>query len=107
MFPLRIFGSSIDRTRAKRLGQIATRLYIILLIINLVIATLYTIVRPETLTNTFDKPSYDLYNRLLVEHNDSLRCHCSSISSMYKEYVTIEPVFHQVSQLKRRTLSSL
>ena len=97
IFPLRTFGSSIDRTRAKRLGQLTTRLYIVLLIISFVIATLYTIIQPRTLTKTFDQPSLDRYKQLLIDHNnDSLQCPCSLISSMYKEYVTIEPVFHQV-----------
>ena len=97
MFPLRTFGSNIDRLGAKRLGQLSTRLYIVLLIISLIIPSLYTIVQPQTLTNTFGRPSFDLYNGLLVEHSNSLQCPCSSISSMYKYYVTIESIFHQVA----------
>jgi hypothetical protein len=96
MFPLRTFGSNIDRIRAKRLGQLATRLNIILLIISFAILTLYTVIQPQTLTKTFNKPSYNIYNRLLLDHNDTLQCPCSLISSMYDRYITIEPAFHQV-----------
>ena len=102
LFPSRIFGSDVDRIRAKRLGQLTTRLYIVLVIISLVIATLYTIIQPQSLTKTFEKPSFDLYNRLLVDYNNSLQCPCSSISSMYKEYVTIQPMFHQVNKVDSR-----
>ncbi|CAF1468291.1 unnamed protein product [Adineta ricciae] len=96
IFPLRTFENHIDRRRAKRLGQLATRLYIILLIISLVIATFYTIIEPRTLIKTFDKPSLDLYNELLLDHNGSVQCPCSTIATTYQKYVVIEPVFHQI-----------
>ncbi|CAF3744360.1 unnamed protein product [Adineta steineri] len=82
--------------RRNRLGRITTRLYIVLLITGHVILILYTIIQPQILTKTFDQPSLTTYNHLMVDHSDTLQCPCSSISSIYDRYVTIEPVFHQV-----------
>jgi hypothetical protein len=96
MFPLHAFGSSVDRMRAKYLGQLATRLYIVLLIIGLVILTLYSVVRPRPVTKSFKEPSFDVYNRLIHDHSVTLRCPCSFVSSIYDHYVKIEPIFHQV-----------
>ncbi|UJR12699.1 hypothetical protein I4U23_016873 [Adineta vaga] len=64
IFLLRDFGSNTDRTLAKRLGQWATRLYMILFSIGIVTLTLRAIVQPQTMKKTFDKPSLVLYNQL-------------------------------------------
>jgi hypothetical protein len=96
IFPVRDFGSNVNRTTAKRLGQWSTRLFIILFIIGLSILALYTIVKPQVRTNTFDKPSLNVYNRLKRDYEDKLECPCSSIASTYNQFVKIEPVFHQV-----------
>ena len=96
IFPLRTFGNNIDRIKTKHFGQLSTRLYIILFIINLILFTLYVIIQPRTLTKTFDKPTLNLYNKLLINHNNTLQCPCSSISSMFNQFVNIQPIFHQV-----------
>jgi hypothetical protein len=104
LFPVRTFGSNVDRAQAKRLGQLASRLYIVLLIIGIAVLGLYTIIQPQTLTKTFVKPSLTLYNRLMADYNDALECPCSSISSTYEQFIKIEPVFHQVSRKRRNSL---
>ncbi|CAF3922339.1 unnamed protein product, partial [Rotaria sordida] len=80
----------------KRFGQWATRLYIILLIIGLIILALYTIVQPQTLTKNFEKPSLNLYNELQQDHGDTLKCSCSVIASTYNQFITIKPIFHEI-----------
>jgi hypothetical protein len=77
-------------------GQWATRLYIVLLIISFVIMIFYTSFRPQVLTKTEERPSLDVYNRLVHDYEDVLQCSCSSISSTYDKFIQIEPVFHQV-----------
>jgi hypothetical protein len=96
IFPLRDFGSHVDRLTAKRLGQWTTRLYISLLIMGLTILALYTIVRPESQTKTFDNLSLDTYNRLTEKYGNELACPCSSIVATYTSFVAIESVFHKV-----------
>jgi hypothetical protein len=97
IFPRRIFGPHIDQLTAKYLGQLATRLYILLFVIVFVILSLYTVIQPRIVTKTFVNPSFDEYNRLIVDHNDTLQCPCSTISSIYNKFIEIAPVFHEVS----------
>lgn len=97
MFPLRRFGSKVDRTTAKHLGQSATRLFIFFFVVGLSILALYTVTQRRVLTKTFEKPTLDEYNQLIEHHKDALKCPCSSIASRYDQFVTIEPVFHEVS----------
>ena len=98
LFTGRTFGSEIDRVRDKRLGQWATRLYIILLMIGLATLIFDTIRQPQVLRKTFNNPSLNVYERLLLDHNGSLTCPCSSISSIYDQCITIEPLFHPVNR---------
>jgi hypothetical protein len=97
-FPLRDFGSDTDRITAKRLGQWTTSLYVILLAVIFLIIIMYTFIRPQIVTQTIARPSLTIYRGLTQDHSATLRCPCSSISSTYDRYVTIEPQFHQVSQ---------
>ncbi|UJR34535.1 hypothetical protein I4U23_027312 [Adineta vaga] len=96
IFPPRTFGSHIDRIKSKHFGQLATRLFIILFFISFILLFFYLIIQPRTLTKTFDQPTLILYKNLLINHNNTLQCPCSSISSMYDRFVNIEPIFHQI-----------
>lgn len=98
IFLVRDFGSNIDRTKVKSLGQWATRLFIVLFAVGLAILTLYTIVRPETFTKNFDEPSFNLYKQLFQRYGGELTCKCSSIASTYHRFVNIEARFHDVSK---------
>ena len=104
LFPLRDFGSTTSAVTAKRLGQFATRLYIVLLTVGLIILVFYTIIQPQLLKKTFNRPSLDLYERLLRDHSQTLECPCSSISLLYDRFITIEPVFHPVRTGAKREL---
>ena len=97
LFPKNRFGNRVNKITAKRLGLLATRLYIVLLIIGFVILALYTVIQPEILTNTSANPSLSTYDQLMRGHNDTLQCPCSTISSTVDQFITIEPVFHAVS----------
>ena len=99
LFALRDFQNGVNQITAKRLGRLATRLYMTLVITGLVILVIYTAIRPRILVKTLDRPSFDIYKRLIRDHSDTLECSCSSISSTYDRYVKIEPVFHQVKPL--------
>jgi len=96
IFSVRDFGSHVDRTTAKRLGQWTTRLYIVVLIICLTIFALHNFVQPQALTKTFDNPPLSLYNRLIKNYGDKLECSCSFVAPTYGQFVNIEPVFHEV-----------
>ncbi|CAF1591785.1 unnamed protein product, partial [Adineta steineri] len=89
-------SSSIDRMAAKRLGQWATRLYIVLFLIGLGIPGLYAIIQAQTLTKTYVKPSFKLYEQLQHDHENALECPCSSIATTYNEFVKIDARFHEI-----------
>ena len=96
VFSVSTFGSNIDRLKAKHLGKLATRLYAILLIVCFIVLGLYNVSQPQIITKTIDKPSLNTYNNLILDHNDTLQCPCSSMSSMYTHFINIQPIFHQV-----------
>ncbi|CAF1488814.1 unnamed protein product, partial [Adineta ricciae] len=96
IFPLRSFGSRMDRKDAIYLGKITTRFYIVLLIVSVVILALYTAVRPRIITKVFVKPTFNLYSDLRHDHGDALQCRCSYISWTYDNFVHIKPTFHQI-----------
>ena len=99
IFPLRYFPHGLDRNTAKTLGQWSTRLHFFLLVVTFVVLGFQVTIRPELLTKTYSKPTLDLYTQLDQKHRDSLECPCALISSPYREFVTIEAIFHQVSDL--------
>ncbi|CAF1144697.1 unnamed protein product [Adineta steineri] len=96
IFLVRDFGSKVDRITAKRLGQWATLLYIVLFLISMIGLTLYFSMQPKTQTDIFDKPSLDLYERLFQRYGNQLKCSCSSIVSINGRFVTLEAVFHDI-----------
>ncbi|UJR17510.1 hypothetical protein I4U23_004405 [Adineta vaga] len=96
IFSIRDFGTNIDRNMGLRWGQWATRLYVSLLIIGLASFIIHSTIEPRTLIKTFDKPLFKSYNHLKHKYGEKLRCSCSSIASTYRQYTTIEPIFHQI-----------
>ena len=97
MFPTRAFPNSLQPDAAVRLGRWSTRLYFLLLLITVISIALHILIRPQTLTRTFSKPNFELYSYLIEKYGENtLRCPCSSISSSYDDFVSIEPIFHQV-----------
>jgi hypothetical protein len=106
IFPRRDFGVNVDNSIAKRLGQWATRLFIILFVTTLTILSLYTIAQPRSLTQTYQQPSLDFYQQLVKNYGNQLKCACSSISSTYDRFVQIQPTFHQVSTDPRCKIDS-
>ncbi|CAF0967598.1 unnamed protein product [Adineta steineri] len=87
---------NIDRMKAKRLGQWATRLYVVLFALGLVILALHTIIRPQEFTKDFDGSSLNLYTKLFKRYGNKLKCPCSSIASPYKRFMNIEARFHEI-----------
>ncbi|CAF4024878.1 unnamed protein product [Adineta steineri] len=90
------FGSSTDQITAKRYGRWATRLYIILFLSCLIILIFYTIIRPHSLTKTFDQPSFIRYTHLKKTYGNKLKCSCSKIALTYDQFVEIKPEFHPI-----------
>ncbi|CAF4118950.1 unnamed protein product, partial [Adineta steineri] len=95
LFSLRDMGSGTDRITAKHLGRWATRLYIALFISGLSFLTIYSVVQPQVVTKTFNRPSFSIYNDSKQKYGDELKCPCSVIASPYDQFIEIEPIFHK------------
>ncbi|CAF3918156.1 unnamed protein product [Adineta steineri] len=89
-------GSGMDWITAKHLGRWATRLYIALFISGLSILTIYSVVQPQVVTKTFNRPSFSIYNDSKQKYGDELKCPCSVIASPYDQFIEIEPIFHKI-----------
>lgn len=101
IFPARHFPPHLNRQIVKTLGEWSTRIHIIFLITSFLVVGLHVIVRPEILTKTYSKPTFNFYTLISNEHDaTALKCPCSSISSSYNDFVTVEPIFHQVRHIK-------
>ncbi|CAF1494463.1 unnamed protein product [Adineta steineri] len=90
------FGSSVDRLTAKQYGRWATRLCILLFLSSLIILIFYTIIRPHSVTKTFDQPLFNSYERLQQIYKNELKCSCSQIASTYNKFVEIIPKLHPI-----------
>jgi hypothetical protein len=76
--------------------RIATRLYILILVISLIILNFYSLLIKEIHNGTVLNPTESEYNRLEQIYSDSLSCPCTSISMNYSTFINIEPQYHQV-----------
>lgn len=96
LFPHYYFGTNVDRIYVKYLGRQATRFYIVLFLISFFILALYATAQHQIKTKDFKNPTFERYKQLIEVHGNNLKCTCSSLASIYGQYVQIEPVFHPV-----------
>ncbi|CAF4327728.1 unnamed protein product [Rotaria sp. Silwood2] len=75
---------------------IATRLYLLVLLITLIIISLYLLLNEDLQQKTIHQPSEFQYKELEKIYSLSLYCPCSTVSMNYSTFITIEPYFHQV-----------
>ena len=90
--------NSIDNNNQSQIRYqlIATRLYICLLAISLVILTTYLALIPQTYMKTINDPTSDQFSDLHSLYPLSLQCPCSSISISYDVFLTIEAHYHEM-----------
>ena len=98
LFSIWNFGSKVNRITAQHLGQWSTRIYIVLICVGVGMLSLYTIIRPETLTKTLDTPSLEKLIHLKQIYGNKLKCPCATIASKYHYFVQIHPIFHPVNE---------
>jgi len=96
LFSEAYFGHNISATRAKRLSQLTTRLYIVLIIICLIISILHMFIHPQILTKIITEPSLNIYKQFSQKYADTFQCSCSQTSIIHDKYTTIVPIFHQI-----------
>lgn len=79
-----------------RKGRIASRLYVVFLIIEIFVLILYTTQSRQTFTVTIKSPLLNQFENLRTKYSDTLHCPCNVISIPYKKFIHISPVYHQL-----------
>ena len=93
---LNIFKRYPSNDRQVRYQHYATRLYILLISISLVILSLYFLLIKQVHQETIFNLNEFHYLKLEELYPNSLLCPCSSISIPYNNFITIQPEYHQI-----------
>ena len=93
---LNLFERQPNNAHFVRSQQIATRVYVFVLIVSINLLSFYTLLNKEAYQMTVMKPSEAQYQHLRESHADSLSCPCSNISVPYSEFIMIKANYHQL-----------
>ncbi|CAF1177877.1 unnamed protein product [Adineta ricciae] len=93
---LNLFNDNSDNERFISDQRIATRIYILILLIVLIILTFYSSLSREVHRETIQKPTQSEYGYLLSIYSSTLECPCSLISIQRNTFMEMEPEYHQV-----------
>jgi hypothetical protein len=85
-----------DDTEEQYVGILATRLYILFLVLGLIILGFYTSLKERPQTYTVDDPTLIQYKELKSIYGSALVCPCSRFSMSYGRIVSISPRYHPV-----------
>ncbi|CAF1354313.1 unnamed protein product [Rotaria sordida] len=80
----------------ERIGIIATRFYIILIIIGLIILGFYTSLLKHSQTLTVKKPSLSKFEELHSMYASTLNCPCSRFSMSHSRIMSLRPRYHSI-----------
>ena len=77
--------------------QLATRYYIILLLLSITIVLLFNSLRMQIRSVTISSPTESIFDHLKTEYSSTLSCPCSDIALTYSTFLSVRlPVYHQV-----------
>ncbi|CAF0810930.1 unnamed protein product [Rotaria sordida] len=76
--------------------RIATRLYLLVLLIPLIVISFYLLLNEDLQQKIISQPSEFQYKELEKIYSSNLYCPCSTVSMSYSTLIMIEPYFHQV-----------
>lgn len=93
---LNLFKSESTDPDIVRSQLLATRIFLILFSIALIILLSYTSISIQTKMETVQEPSLAEFQSLQNKYPDTLVCPCSQISIPYDRFVITKPSFHQV-----------
>lgn len=77
---------------------IATRLFLVVSALSIVILTIYSSQQPIMKTVTFNNPTVDDYTSLITTESETLTCPCKNIAIRRGDFLTFRPTFHQICQ---------
>ena len=74
----------------------ATRIYLVILLVSGVILSMYTFFTEDDQRQTVSNPTEWTYKALLRTHQASLTCPCAQVSIPYDQFTFLEPVYHHI-----------
>ena len=94
---LNVFEDVEERTEWHLFNQrLATRVFIITIILTTSVLLIYTALYESTRTVTVRSPTIENYLSLQAKYSQTLNCPCTSISNEYKHFLSFKPTFHQI-----------
>ncbi|CAF1389534.1 unnamed protein product [Adineta steineri] len=97
IYTFNLFSSDDDNDpEEERVGIIATRLYILFLLLGLLILGFYTSVTTHTDIDNIPFPTLEKFEELHSMYSSSLECPCTHMSMSYARIMSIIPRYHQV-----------
>lgn len=80
-----------------RLGQITTRIYLILLLVSIFILAVYTSLTQETIIVIDKSLTISKYLKLFNQYSQTLQCPCNHITVKYEKFITqYKPQYHSI-----------
>ena len=80
---------------------LSTRVYICLMIAGTLTLAVFAFAAPRTISVTVEKPSVDQYYDLEAKYSATLACPCENTVVPFGSFLSITPVYHQVSIWQR------
>ncbi|CAF4581566.1 unnamed protein product, partial [Rotaria sp. Silwood2] len=77
---------------------LATRIFLIVFIVSVIILTIYSSQVQLTKTVTINNPSIEQYFSLYKIHSETVACPCENIAIQRKTFISLQATFHQVCQ---------
>ncbi|UJR08382.1 hypothetical protein I4U23_012653 [Adineta vaga] len=96
LFNLNLFQNRSSNARTIRKQKITTRFYIIILLTTLFILVVYTSLNNVVVNKKVKLSSENQYEDLQSIYSTTLNCPCDEISIEYREFVEIQPAYHQI-----------
>ncbi|CAF4111614.1 unnamed protein product [Rotaria sp. Silwood2] len=75
---------------------LASRIYLVLLMISIAIISLFVGLSQQTHSFTVDSPTETQFEYLYSQYSTTLTCPCSQIAIPYEKFIDVSPVMHQV-----------
>ncbi|CAF4340414.1 unnamed protein product [Rotaria sp. Silwood2] len=93
---LNIFSNQSPDSIRIRHGRIASRLYLILLIVFICVLIVYTSISVQTIIKTVKPPTSEEYKKIFAQSSQTLQCPCTVALIPFEEVLQVIPHYHQI-----------
>ena len=97
LLSLDIFSDDVELDQTeRRTGRVATRIYILIFTIILILYALFNTLTTEITAITVSNPSQSDFENLQALYSETLICPCREIAVAYRSFILITPKIHPV-----------